>query len=246
MAGENFKTLEIINGEEYIFNYKIFNYELKRLSRIAKKNGDVTSIEEYRSRLADTLAVSPEALKQWESGRNGVSDLQRVKEISRCFLIKDYRTLLTPKSNNHEKTEENKLMNRTIDKQERKAARKMFRAFVDMLFVFKNTDGYQHYGDNGAPDLMDAALTLDDLEISLRKAAFDLPGETYENLLLLFNDLTYDEVGSFPDIFDTEEYATFCETDFSLSYFPPQVLFAERKFDEYFNRLCEIMKDYRR
>ena len=69
MEQVNFKKLKCEDGKEYIFNYKAFKMELKKAALIAKKTGFMSTIEEFKEGLAEAVAVSISAIKQWETGR---------------------------------------------------------------------------------------------------------------------------------------------------------------------------------
>ena len=85
MEQGSFKRLKAQDGKEYTFNALAFKKELKRTAVAAKQKGIVSSIEAFKEGLADKIAVTTAAIKQWESGRNGVSDIERVQEIAEYF-----------------------------------------------------------------------------------------------------------------------------------------------------------------
>ena len=63
MANESFKVLEIFDGVEYVFNCNTFRDAIRRMSRLAKKNGVVGSVEAFREDFAEKIMVSSSALK---------------------------------------------------------------------------------------------------------------------------------------------------------------------------------------
>lgn len=189
MANENFKTLETIDGIEYVFNYKKFRDELRRMSRLMKQKGSVSSVEEYREAFAEKIMVSTSALKQWESGRNGVSDLERVKEIAMHLYLPDYRKLLMPKSEPVEK-ENSVMMNRIIDEKERDVARNVFERMVDYIKLFCDTDGFADFSVYSlCKDVTDYYHYEEELHADIDKMRFDLPKATYDAIVGLYSEI---------------------------------------------------------
>ena len=248
MASENFRTLETIDGIEYIFDCKKFRDEIRRMSRLLKKNGEVHSMEEYRENFAERIMVSISALKQWESGRNGVSDLERVKEIAANLYLNDYRKLLMPKFEPEEK-ENSVMMNKMVDEKEREVARLAFDKMVDYINLYSNSSGFSDFSFNlHCNSAMDFHFYQDRLHLDIDKMRFDLPKVTYDGLVDLYNEMEMTEGDDFDwTIYDGTEYKEFInetfEKDISDTSFA-KLLFLNRKYDEYYGRLCAIMEDY--
>ena len=246
MANESFKVLEIIGGVEYIFNCNTFRDEIRRMSRLAKKNGVVGSVEVFREDFAEKIMVSSSALKQWESGRNGVSDLERVKEIARHLLMDDYHKLLMPRSNGEEK-ENSVMMNRMIDEKEREVARNIFEEMTEYIYSFEESWGFEDFNYafvySSSEEVMIAEQNLD---LNMKKIRFDLPKMIADNLADLFREIGYrEEEGS--SVFETEEYAKYVKDPGAekIPYDPyVKAAYCSRKADEYYEKLCGIMKEY--
>lgn len=246
MANESFKVLEIFDGVEYVFNCNTFRDAIRRMSRLAKKNGVVGSVEAFREDFAEKIMVSSSALKQWESGRNGVSDLERVKEIARHLLMDDYHKLLMPRSNGEEK-ENSVMMNRMIDEKEREVARNIFEEMTEYIYSFEESWGFEDFNYafeySSSEEVMIAEHNLD---LNMKKIRFDLPKMIADNLADLFREIGYrEEEGS--SVFETEEYAKYVK-DTGAEKIPndPYVkaAYCSRKADEYYEKLCGIMKEY--
>lgn len=246
MANESFKVLEIIDGIEYIFNCNTFRDEIRRMSRLAKKNGVVGSVEVFREDFAEKIMVSSSALKQWESGRNGVSDLERVKEIARHLLMDDYHKLLMPRSNGEEK-ENSVMMNRMIDEKEREVARSIFEEMAEYIFSFEESLGFENFEYNLVNDTpMDVGIFEQKLGLHIKKIRFDLPKTTVDNLSDLYHEIG-DLINEGFSVFSTEEYANYIrgtDTENSADHWYVKAAYCSRKADEYYEKLCEIMKDY--
>lgn len=226
MESNNFKTLETINEIEYIFNYVAFRSKLRKVAKKAVDSGDFEKQEDFREDFASKVSVSTSALKQWESGRNGVSDLDRVKDLALHLGLKNYKQLLTQKHNNN--SEDNNMNNTLYITEERNAAREVFYAMIDVLKDFKDTEAYfDCSGAYGTPTEEDIYLTQDKTEIAIKRARFDLPAKVFSELDSLFSEVC----STLP-----EEIT--CEKSYMRS------MEVERIAEEYFETLCTILKDY--
>ena len=244
MAYDNFKVLEIADGIEYIFNCNMFRNEFRRVSRFAKKSGRVKSTEEFREDFAEKVMISTSAIKQWESGRNGVSDLERVKEIARYLLLEDYHKLLMPKST-EEKKENSVMMNRMIDEKEREVARNLFMALANYICIFEESGGFEYFEFNFlCKDEYKLTDFQQHLKVQIKQARFDLPKQTCERLIALFYEIgATDHV--LETVFETKEYKTFLkEEGWGKDCSEAKGLYLDRKADEYYDSLCEIMEEY--
>ena len=226
MEQMNFKRLKAEDDREYIFDYKAFKREMKRVAVAAKKAGDVPSIETYKEGLAQAVSVSVAAVKQWESGRNGVSDIERVREIASYLGLSDYRKLLV-EVNVIEKKGDEMMMDCRYE-EERTVARKVFHSFVDIIKHYKDSCAYAYCeGFFGMPSREDVIETIDKVEVIIQKARFDLPVTIYEALSQLFFEIT----GTLPEEIEAEN-------DFLKS------VEVDRRAEEYFNQLCKILEKY--
>lgn len=222
----NFKRFQCDDGKEYFFNYKAFKTELKRAASLAKKEGLVTSIEAFKEGLAEEVAVSISAIKQWETGRNGVSDLERVKEIAAYLGLGNYMRLLTEQK--CEDRKELQSMSKCYLEEERNMAREVFYGFAEVVKAFKDTEGYAAcLGMYTIPTNEEVLEINDRLELLLQKSRFDLGKEVWENLTYLFYEIT--------SILPEEIKA---ENSFKRS------MKIEEMADEFYEKVCDILKGY--
>ena len=226
MESTNFKTLEIIDGTEYIFDHITFRTKLRVVAKQAKKSGVFKNLEDFRDDFASKLSVSSSALKQWESGRNGVSDLDRVKELALHLGLTNYKQLLTPKFSNN--TEDINMVKNSYIVEEKNAAREVFYALINVIKDFKDTEAYADCsGENTIPSNIDVFATQNNAEIAIKKARFDLPEKIYNELDSLFYEIS----STLPEEITCEkEYMRFMQVEYIAN--------------EYFEKLCEILKDY--
>lgn len=223
----NFKRFQCDDGKEYFFNYKAFKTELKRAASLAKKEGLVTSIEAFKEGLAEEVAVSISAIKQWETGRNGVSDLERVKEIAAYLGLGNYMRLLTEQK--CEDRKELQSMSKCYLEEERNMAREVFYGFAEVVKTFKDTNGYDGsiMGTYLFPSQIMVMEINNEVELLLQKSRFDLGKEVWENLTYLFYEIT--------SILPEEIKA---ENSFKRS------MKIEEMADEFYEKVCDILKGY--
>lgn len=226
MEQVSFKRLKAEDGKEYTFDSFAFKKELKRTAVASKKNGNVSSIEEFKEGLADKIAVSTAAIKQWESGRNGVSDIERVQEIADYLGLEDYKDLLI-----EVKTEERKddmTMINYILEEERRTAREVFNGFVEVIQMYKDSDAYAHVdGEYCTPTNEDILLKNNEVEVIIQKSRFDIPEDTHRELASLFFEI----VSTLPEEIEGDN-------DFYRG------MMVERKAEEYYEQVCKIMAVY--
>ena len=227
MEQVNFKKFQCEDGNEYVFNSSAFKMELRRSALAAKKANVVSSIEEYEQGLADAIAVSTASIKQWKAGRNGVSDIDRVKEIAEYLGLADYKKLLVEVIDENREDDMN-MGNNYISEDERKAAREVFNGFVDVIKAYKDTEAYACCdGMFGVPTNEEIIDTNDKVEVIIQKSRFDIPAEIHTQLEQLFFEIT----STLPNEIEAED-------NFQRS------LVVERKGDEYFEKVCKILGRY--
>lgn len=232
MENAKFKTLKCEDGKSYIFNHRAFKVELKRIALAAKKENKVASIEEYEEKLADKLAVTPSAIKQWKYGKNGVSDIDRVKEIARCLGLENYQDLLT--QIDKEEKDGRDMNNNIYLEEERKAAREVFNGMIKVINTYRDTGAYSCYDPIcGVPSEAEVMAMNDEVREIIQRARFDMPKETYDKLESFY----YEIVNS-----GTEDAIAEAVTENATDF--PYWRIVERKADEYFEELCGILKDY--
>lgn len=227
MEQVNFKKFQCEDGNEYVFNSSAFKIELRRSALAAKKVNMVSSIEEYEQGLADAIAVSTASIKQWKAGRNGVSDIERVKEIAEYLGLADYKKLLVKVIAKNREDDMN-MGNNYISEDERKAAREVFNGLVDVIKVYKDTAAYAYCdGIYGTPTDEEIFDINDKVEVVIQKSRFDIPAEIYTQIEQLFFEIT----STLPN--EVEGTETICRN-----------LIVERLADEYFENVCKILGRY--
>lgn len=227
MEQVNFKKFQCEDGKEYIFDSSAFKKELRRSALAAKKANVIASIEEYEQGLADATAVSTASIKQWKAGRNGVSDIDRVKEIAEYLGLTDYKKLLTKVMSENREDDMN-MGNNYICEDERKAAREVFYGFVDVIKAYKDTEAYGNCEGMYLIPSGDEVLEINDrVEVVIQKSRFDLPAEIHTQLEQLFFEIT----STIPSEVDGTEIVS-------------RGLVVERLGDQYFDDVCKILGRY--
>ena len=232
MENGKFKTLKAENGKAYIFNHRAFKLELRKVALAAKKDKSVSSIEEFEEGLADKLAVSTAAIKQWKFGYNGVSDIERVQEIAEYLGLDDYRVLLSEVEKVEEKDDVN--MNNNYFEEERNAAREVFNSLISVINAYKDTGAYMCFGGVVGVPTQEEVLDINDTAgVVIQRARFDMPKETFTQL----ETLLYEISSTVPEDLKVENNP-------DLKGDLPYWITVERKADEYFEELCKILERY--
>ena len=222
MQQKNFKKLIDNDGQEYTFDYQAFKKFFKIAVVHAKNNGSVKTVEEFEENFAESLAVSVSSIKQWKSGNNGVSDMDRIKEMAQKLGLSDYKKLLI--------TEQREVsdMNKVIDEKEYDVAREVFGSIAEMIKQFKDTDGYSCYEEGpGIPAFETVIDTNDRTELIVMKSRFDIPKEVFIPLEQLYFEIASKQ---------PEEIAGASSFERSMK--------VEELADEYYEQLCTIMERY--
>ena len=179
----NFKVLETINNEEYIFNSQYFSAEYKRVARYNVEKGDYVKRSLFMTDFANAIGVSESAVKQWLSGRTGVSHMERVIDIAEFLGIKDYKKLLVKKES------ENVTM---INVEERKAAKEVFEMMTEYIIMFRNTDGFMGIGEEYCRKTDAGWYSFEEVvEKVVKKSRFELPKSVYEKVDALYQEISY-------------------------------------------------------
>lgn len=219
----NFKTLDIIDGKEYIFNSKAFKREFRRVAATTKKCDPTVTLSAFREAFADKVHTSASAISQWEAGNNGVSDLKRVKELALNLGITDYKLLLIERE-----TTTNKGEITMVSVEERMAAKAVFEIITDLIILFKDTVGFSQYTQDFRDETKVDRLDLETAaERVVKRSRFELPLDVYNGVDELLSEINYacliqDEV----------------ETEREL------YLEVDRMTDQFFAKLHEVMKPY--
>lgn len=245
MKDTNFKTLEIIDGVEMIFDHEEFKLQLNLATKRARKMEGIRDTKTFREMFAYKISVSESALKQWAAGRNGVSDLDRLKEIAQALLISDYTRLLKPREIN-EKGYSDMTNRDPITEKERDVAREIFDRFIDIIQLYRDTIAFSSISDEGfSPSYSEIYEFLRETHTKLLKSRFDLPFDTYQELYKMYINL--DSEYETTPAFLSEEYEEF-EKGVKEGGFYNEInihfLYTEVLCDELYESLCHIMKDY--
>lgn len=245
MNENNFKTLEIINGQDMIFNPEEFKLQLKLAAKRARKMEGIRETKTFREEFAKKVSVSESALKQWESGRNGVSDLERLKEIAQALHLLDYKILLKPRETTM-KGHTDMVNREAITERERETARTIFEIFVDIIQIYRDTIAFSSISDEGfSPSYTEIYDLLRDTHTKLLKSRFDLPFDIYQGLYKMYVNL--DSEFETAPAFLSEEYEEFeknAKDGGILNEVNIHFLYTECLCDELYESLCSIMRDY--
>lgn len=219
----NFKTLDIIDGKEYIFDYEVFRKEFRRLAAASKKYDNSITMSAFREAFASKVNASVSAISQWEAGNNGVSDLARVKQLADNLEIGDYRRLLTERKSDNSKGE--KVM---VSAEERMAAKAVFEILTDLIILFKDTVGFSQYTEDFREKTQINGLSLETVaERVVKRSRFELPLSVYKGVDELLTEINY---------------ACMLESEFKNA----RELYIEvdRMTDVFLEKLHEVMKPY--
>ncbi len=121
----------MINSKKYYFNFSKFN---EAFVRMVKK--DKITIGELEIKLAEHVNRSSNAIHNWRFSKNGPSDLETIKSISKFFNIRNYKILLHGK--------ENHAMNNLSDLQIL-AIKRIYDSVLDYLGEFLKSNGFNDY-----------------------------------------------------------------------------------------------------
>lgn len=129
MKSKQTKIFEI-NNVKYQFDQYAFKAELK----IYKDREKIRNISKVFDVLADTVSVTPEAVKQWYYGNNGPSDIEMILKIAKSIGIGDYLKIM-------KKAKENKKV-ANLSTLQIESTKRVYDAIIDYLNDFYKTDGF--------------------------------------------------------------------------------------------------------
>ncbi len=120
----------IINDEKYQFDQYSFKAELSTY----KTKNKIHSISKVFEIVADIVAVTPSALKQWYYGNNGPSDIEMIYKLADTIGISDYLKLM--------KKYEEHLTAENLSALQTESLKRLYDAIIDYLTDFNKTGGF--------------------------------------------------------------------------------------------------------
>ncbi len=240
--GDKFKILAERDGTEWYFDHKALNTIFDRYyADVKTKNPKVTK-KDVMQEFADMNNVTVDAVKKWLSGKNGVADIERIKEMSKFFDIKDYWDLLKPRT---------ELNTTGITYYQWTAARRLYMEFMACIHLFSQSTGFTDFSYvEEADSTEDVNYMKNQIHTDIRCAMFDLPQETCIKLKnLLFSIGNFTPPGnrlSYDDIFRSEEFESheqIYRSKISDANFRKD-LFVFHLKERYSNELYEILKNF--
>lgn len=250
MISKNFHTLKIIDGIEHIFNHE----EFMRLYNLAgKMRGEKTRLKE---RLRDkTGKDSDETINGWIKGYSGPRDFEDVEIIANIFNV-PVDTLLTPRTKIAEKIELEENVMREIKDYERDTARKLYVEMCDMI------DGLEYFPEEftkGAAGLIGCTpqgfrylgkeafpfMYRDNLIQNVRKAGFDLPKQTRDQLIYFILDAFGDDCSDTGMMyFESDAYKSYLEKNGFENSDDTRDLYSVLYIQQLYEKLDDIFTDY--
>ena len=120
-----------VDGIQYSFNSRAFR---SFIDHYAKEKG--VSKGQIAKELEKQLKVSIDAVNNWKYGKNGPSDLERIKEISQYFHV-DWQLLVKITSGGNTMTQ--------LTERQKDAAKQIYDVLIWFLEEFSNTDGFNSW-----------------------------------------------------------------------------------------------------
>lgn len=181
MEKKNFRTLEY-EGRSYRFNRAAF-CEFFR----AAKSRTVDTNDALTQKIAEHAYVSADAVINWKKGKNGPSDIEKIRLIAEALGVNNWMLLLA------EIREENDMRNR--EEIELYSVKRIYDAVVEFLHEFVNTDGFNSYWHGLFEE---SSLDVEGRLYDLVESKYDKVILAYEKeKMLLMDHPIYDEIGSF-------------------------------------------------
>lgn len=186
------------------------------------------------------LHVTEHALKNWASGKTGVADLDRVKEIAHVLKIGDYKKLLKKKPDTE----------KVVPTQEQKTvARYLYTDYVTFIQNFLFTLGFTNFDRSINLDSpAEVQKCLNFMETNIKYARFDLNENVCNKLSELLNEIGYicQEGKQNASFFEKEDYLCFLKshTEYMDHEDSAKWLYIKELSGTYHNRLCDILGPY--
>ena len=179
-------SIENIN---YQFDFQSFKIYVEKYS----KNMKISNAKVFEL-IAQTVNVTPEAVKQWHYGNNGPSELGIIQKIAELLNVRDYLILM-------KKAKEEKKM--VLNPVQIESLKRIYDDVIDYLDNFYKTDGFTGtlwyvYQDQGYKDPEDkiyeyAEERIEKVLLTIQKEYFYLHDtEVYSEILEYSENDLYD------------------------------------------------------
>lgn len=250
MASNNFRPFKV-DGIDYIFNYPEFKQRFNLKATMYEKK------EILYEQLADWACRSIDTVKGWYKGYFGPADLDTVKKVE-AFFDAPADSFLTPLKKPTEKTEleENEMCE--IKDYERDTARKVYTEMCDMIdgleyfpeeltrgtagLIGGTAQGFKYLGKEAFP-----FMYRDNLIQNVRKAGFDLPKRTRDQLI----DFIFEAFGDGCSdtgmmYFESQAYKDYLEKNEFENSDDTRELYSVLYIKQLYEKLDAIFADYLR
>ena len=178
-----------IEDLDYRFDFQSFSIYVEKYAKVKK-----TSKTEVFELIAQTVCVTPEAVKQWNYGNNGPSEIDIIQKAAALLNVKDYLNLMKKA----EEDEKMKLSNLQIE-----SLKRIYDDVIEYLNDFYKTDGFTGvlwyvYKDQGYKDPEDkiyeyAEEQIEKVLLTIQKEYFYLHDtDVYSEILEYSENDLYD------------------------------------------------------
>lgn len=174
----NYRAIYVENNIGYIFSTISFSNLITTKYKELRVTDTPITKEQIRNELAEITCKSPEAVKKWERGDNGPSDIQVVKDIAKYFSV-DFHVLLT--TTDYSK---GKAVPEIYGTDEKSIVIQFYSILVDFIYDYVCTDNVcyaiKHLNQKLTTEDTDGYVY--DLYRQLDKVAFSISEKTYNKL----------------------------------------------------------------
>lgn len=175
---KNYRALYTENNIGYVFSTGAFGNLITEKYKESRESGKARTKEQIREELADITCKSSEAVKKWERGDNGPSDIEVVKDLAKYFEV-DFHVLLTTTENSPRRS-----VPEIYGKDEKSIVTQFYSILTDFIYDYVCTNNTCY-----AVKYLGQELTTDDVNgyiydiyRQLDKVAFSISDKTYNKL----------------------------------------------------------------
>ena len=170
MKSQSFRTLETIDGKQYVFSSKMFKEYCNRyISEETSRTGVKAKKKDLWEKLAEETSVSSDSIHAWHCGSNGPGDVSYVKIMANILGV-DYKKLMeeVPDEKNNMITPLREALNdNSREYTEKEMITKVYQLILDQD---RNLERMRYF------DFFDEMLEF------LSKHALEVSGDTYRRL----------------------------------------------------------------
>ena len=178
-----------IEDLDYRFDFQSFSIYVEKFAKVKK-----TSKTKVFELIAQTVCVTPEAVKQWNYGNNGPSEIDIIQKAAALLNVKDYLNLM-------KKAEEDEKM--MLSNLQIESLKRIYDDVIEYLNDFYKTDGFTGalwyvYQDQGYKDPEDkiyeyAEERIEKVLLTIQKEYFYLHDtDVYSEILEYSENDLYD------------------------------------------------------